>query len=263
MCYKETMNKNRTVIICLGIIVVALLGYILIGKNHSSSGIPLLQQSNDSFTSPFSNKEEMVNTKGQHVDTFIKGTFRDKATGAIFTYTANADPNLGSSLLGCTKNNKCTEIYFANCDNVTSPHDCEDGFLWGLNTVNSPVYSGTVTKKVFYSTEGIRHQTESSVAAPAPDDKTTYTISYVKNGMPTQITTTQTLCIGGIGMNPGYQCDSDIYNVGDKILFNIIDGKIGTQQIANQGFTIGEFLSYQYYYSPNTGDVFPIVTVQQ
>lgn len=244
------MNKLKVTIIILVLIIIGLGAYIAFGSKakhviNSQEDYSLVPGQ----VSPLVDRVNMVNTKGQHVDLRIKGTFREVATGKIFE-----SGGLGS----CIKDG-CKRIYMIDCT-YEGMRPGNESPCYGFSDKDNP-HIGTIESKKFYSSSGVRHVTTSTKEfAPIPDDKIIYTVSYNDK----LLTFEQGLCIGPGSHSFGYQCENESLKAGDRIYFTLDStGKIKSTLPIYGTATVADLLSYQYFAVPDTGEAYPVVVIQK
>ncbi|MDB5188920.1 MAG: hypothetical protein JWM92_518 [Candidatus Nomurabacteria bacterium] len=261
------MNKNRTVIICLLVIIVGILGYIVTQNNHPLRTTPTTpvqsnpQQENNQAPSPIVDQKNMVNARGEEVDQYVKAILKNLSTRQTFQYTERKISNVGIQDYNQNAVNDCITlhcktIYFTDEPSYTS------GILAVFNSTDNPAI-GKIVSAVFYSNN------KQVSAFPTPHnigDHVIYTIKYTQNGTVGHQKYQEDLCSASRDITT---CDDQPSYVASNYNNEIaifkpssnnqpLEGIVFTEKI-----TEAKLLSYQYYDSPDTGTMYPVVTVQQ
>ena len=204
---------------------------------------------NGPYPSPLVDKNIMINARGEVVEKSIRGTFKTVGTNKTFEYSEG----VGNTIDNCIKSN-CKKTYFADDTYITYGSGAK------FNDTDNPAI-GKVVKIEFYS------KGEKVVSYPNPhdiSDSATYTILYSQNSKSGQtITYSEDLCMGTKG--GGQYCYEPHYKIGAVAIFLNEENKSSLTSSHDSVFFTGkiteaELVSYQYSMSPDTGEVFPVVT---
>lgn len=199
-------------------------------------------------------KVNMINAKGQVVDKGIKGTFKTIGNNQIFDYSSKISSNYENAIDNCIKTN-CKKTYFVDDTYI------KYGAGAYSNDTDNPAI-GKVIKVEFYS-KGVK--VASYLNPHDITDSVTYTILYSQNGKSGQIITySENLCRGVKG--GGQYCYEPHYKIGTVAIFLNKENKtsLTASRDSSSIFFTGkiieaELVSYQYYMTPDTGEVFPVV----
>jgi hypothetical protein len=205
---------------------------------------------NGPYPSPLVNG--LVNARGEIVDKWINGTFKTIGENKTFEYKEKISPNYASTIDNCIKTN-CKKTYFADDTYITYGSGAK------FNDTDNPAV-GKIAKIDFYSKgkKVLSYPTSHDMS-----DSVTYTILYSQNDKTGQtITYSEDLCVGTKG--GGQYCHDPYYKIGAVAIFLNKEKKSSLTASQDSIFFTGEIteaelVSYQYYMTPDTGEVFPVV----
>ena len=239
------MNKKTKFILfilLIGLIVCALSKFY-IEKEVSKNYLP----------SPLVDSQNMVNAKGEHVDKFVKATFRVINTGQTFEYSERENSTFGDyngNAVGDCIRTSCKIVYFIES---TYTDVGPVGRVAVFNDIDNPAI-GNITHIQFYS-DGKEVST-----FPTPhklDDMVQYTIHYNQYGKSGDVTYTQNLCIGSQG--GGHYCHEPNSYENALAIFHHTNEQNYTSMNLTKKITEAQLKSYQYYTQPDTGEYFPVI----
>ncbi|MBK5215391.1 MAG: hypothetical protein JJE53_01095 [Candidatus Pacebacteria bacterium] len=219
-------------------------------ESESNNVIDNISGSIESNSSPIVNKENMINDKGQVVDKFIKGNFKVIGTNETFNYQERFNPNQGdkidyndNAVNDCVTKN-CSIVYFKNEKNNEqkriSLFNNYDNLLTGRVV---EIYFLSDMKSRIFLQEPLPHKR---------DDSVVYHIEQTGNDKQI-IKANKDLCVNYQGGD--FNCNSPRFKVGDLVTkFGLENSIFLTSDLIQT-----QLLSYQYFTTPDTGEVFPIV----
>jgi hypothetical protein len=249
------MNRNKGILIIFAVIVVVMITYIAIGRTSPHTTVA----QTGSSPSPLVDPVNMVNAKGQHVDKWVRATFQTVDTNQTFQYSEIDNEILGEQMDydGYTVNNcitsGCGVVYFI--DNTYSAMG-PAGILAVFNNNDNPII-GKIVGSTFY----VGGKEVQAFPIPSqPNESVTYTIAYDKNGATNYAKYSSNLC--GYNKGGGYTCQGVNPNNVPVIFTFSSDGSIKNILLSGK-ITEAHLISYQYYTIPDTGQVYPVVTVQK
>ncbi len=261
------MNKISRIIWISVIIFTAIVFSIFVkdlNKKQISNKISVVNNTSAGFKynpngprpSPIVDEGNMINTRGEVVDKYVKGTFKVIGTNETFEYREKINSNYENPVDSCIKSN-CKKVYFIDETYIeVGPANTSAVF----NNADNPAI-GKVVKIEFYS----KGKKIASYSNPHDmSDSVTYTILYSQNGKQGQVITySEDLCIGTKG--GGQYCFEPHYKIGAVAIFLNKENKSSLTSSKDDIFFTGkiteaELISYQYSMIPDTGEVFPIIT---
>lgn len=219
-----------------------------------SASIPDTQNVADSPASPIVDNINMVNSKGQVVDKYVRGSFRVVDTGEIFESTERYEKNISS--LRDYNNNTINDCINLDCDTVyfVSSSNNEQGRTAIFSDVDNPI-RGVISSVKFYS-DG--KQVSSYPSPHKQTDSVVYTISFFVDEIFKTINQNEELCVGHKG--GGFSCREPMYALHDNVIFfNDLNTNSLRGIFLENELTEAQLVSYQYYMVPNTGQVFPVI----
>lgn len=262
------MKINNKILIGLLIILIVIVSYLLIKQkpiseifsedNNIETKVDFKYDPNGPYPSPILDSVNMINKRGEVVDKFINGTFKKIGTNETFEYRERYDSNSGSlndyngnAVNDCVTKN-CKIIYFIDQTNNVQ------GRVAIFNDKDNVAIG--VISKISFNSNG-----KDVSVLPTPyklGDKAVYTVIFTQNGKSGQVTiSSEDLCMGNKG--GGFSCHEPRYSKGDNVMF-IHDISRGEEHVNgslfNDKITEAELVSYQYSMSPDTGEVFPVIT---
>ncbi len=192
--------------------------------------------------------ENMINARGEHVDTLVMATLKIKGSDEIIEYREREDGEKYLSLpeyydynqnpvLSCIEFH-CQTIYLIDDSFIESGKE-----IFALFTDLDKPYIGTIIS--------------TDVTKDGRNDTVTYRIVYGKNGNKVQTSYMEKLCSGVKG--GGIYCrDANMYeNI--PVLFRINeDGKVHGFHPSGKIYE-AQLVRYQFSTEPDTGEVFPVV----
>lgn len=230
--------------------------YNFINENNIYCPSKASLQENNQSVNIKQNSDVSINEQGQIIEKFVKGRFKIIDTGEIFEYTEKYKPNdIGylrdynaNAVNDCISTN-CSGVYF-----IEAPYSTQ-GKIAIYNT-NDDFRDGVVENVEFYSkNEKVLSYSE----LKSIDDRIVYTIKSKINDYYYSYPDNEYPCLE---ISSGViKCRQPIFNIGDKIVTfgseddgSYLRGKFLLNKINN-----AQLISYQYFMSPDTGEVFPVV----
>ena len=223
--------------------------------------------SNKLSASPIVDLVNMINTRGEKVDKFVKGTFKVIDTGEVFEYQERYNPNQGdmmnynsNAVNDCIDAN-CSFVYFKKESNneqeKVSLYNSNDGYQIGFISRTSFLRilkddaSGKTTD-----------WSEKEVLPHKIGDRVSYEVNDLIRRDVGVHGFTEELCFSFKGGDTS--CKSPSFKKGDEVYFPYGGG---SGEGLRGGFSVykttdiikTQLISYQYYMKPDTGEVFPVV----
>lgn len=208
----------------------------------------------DIYPSPVIDNVNMVNSKGQVVDKYVRGSFKSIDTGEIFELSERYERNVSS--LRDYNNNTINDCINLDCNTVyfISSGNNEQGRTALFSDVDNPI-RGVVSSVKFYS-DG--KQVSSYSYPHKQTDSVVYTISFFENEISKTLNQNEELCVGHKG--GGFSCREPMYTLHDNVIFfNDLNTNSLRGIFLENELTEAKLISYQYYMLPDTGEVFPVV----